>query len=670
MAWLATVWLAVTLPLLVLFALSVPAVYARKQTPLPAVRAGLDQLGIPVNWYATWWSVTLLVFATVCVGVATLIVWRRPGETVGWFVALFLVALGTANAPNMEALVWQRPALEPWARAAFQILLACLVLFLFTFPDGRFRPRWSWAVVAVAVVGLATARGSIAEPVTEAQFFALLLGLATGIAVQIHRYRRISTPQQREQARWVTVAMAVAVVTQLAFPLMEGIPAVARPGVGAAIHDMASVAAISAAFALVPLALAVALLRRRLWGLDIVVNRALVYGGVTAVLLVLYVGVATALGRSIGAPGNASGSLLAAALVAVAFAPLRDRIQRGVNRLLYGHRDEPYRVLSDLGQRLEATIAPHAVLHTIVDTVATALKSPYVAIAVHRGDDVDVAVATGTEVDDAVRLPLVHRHEPVGELRVAPRSRDETFNPSDRALLDDLARQAAAAVHAVELTKQLVSSRERLVTAREEERRRLRRDLHDGLGPALASMTLQAETACELVAEDPAMATKILSDLVSQLQASTADIRQLVYDLRPPALDDLGMVDALRSFLARAGSGGLELNLHLPDRMPPLSAAADVAIYRIVQEAVANVLRHAGATSCDVTFSAEGGAVVVDVVDDGVGIAGGVAEGVGLRSMRERAAELGGSCAVTGEPGAGTRVRVSLPRTSPIEVSG
>jgi signal transduction histidine kinase len=670
MAWVATVWLVVTVPLLALFVLSVPAVYARKQTPPPEVRAGLDQLGVAISWYATWWSVTLLAFATVCIFVAILIVWRRPRETVAWFVALFLVSLGTANAPNMEALVWQRPGLEPSASAAFQIFLACLVLFLFTFPDGHFRPRWSWAVVAVAVVGMAAARGSLAEPVTEALFAALLFGLVTGIAAQIHRYRRISTPQQREQMRWVTVAMAVAVVTQLAFPLMEDVPAVARPGVGAAIHDMASVAAISAAFALVPVALAVALLRRRLWGLDIVVNRALVYGGVTAVLLLLYVGVATGLGRSVGAPGNAGGSLLAAALVALAFAPLRDRIQRGVNRLLYGLRDEPYRVLSDLGQRLEATIAPHAVLHTIVDTVATALKSPYVAIAVQRGDDVEVAAATGTQVDDAVRLPLMHRHEPVGELRVAPRSRDETFNPADRALLDDLARQAAAAVHAVELTEQLVSSRERLVTAREEERRRLRRDLHDGLGPALASMTLQAETACELIGRDPATATNILADLVSQLQASTADIRQLVYDLRPPALDDLGMADALRTFLARAGSGGLELNLHLPDPMPPLSAAAEVAIYRIVQEAVANVLRHADASSCDVTFSAEDGVVVVDVVDDGVGIARTIAEGVGLRSMRERTAELGGTCSVTGAPGRGTRVRVSLPRTSPVEVSG
>lgn len=669
-AWLGALWAAMTIPLLALFALSVPAVYARKLEPLPQVAVGLDQMGVPYTWYATWWSLVLLAFAAVCVGVATLIVWRRPREKVAWFVALFLVSLGTANAPNMEALVWQRPALEPAATAAFQLFLACLVLFLFTFPDGRFRPRWSWAVVAVAVVGLAAARRSVAEPVTDALFFALIFGLAAGVAAQIHRYRRVSTPEGRQQTRWVTIAMAAGVAVQLAFPLLESVPTVTRPGVWAAVHDMASVAGISVGFSLVPFALAVALLRRRLWGVDVVVNRALVYAAVTVSLLIVYLAVATTLGRSLGGGGNAGGSLLAAALVALAFAPLRDRIQRGVNRVMYGQRDEPYRVLSDLGQRLEATIAPRAVLQTIVETVAAALKSPYVAIAVQRGDQREVAAATGTAVSPTLQLPLVHRREPVGHLCVAPRSTDEAFNPADRVLLDDLARQAAAAVHAVELTEQLVSSREHLVTAREEERRRLRRDLHDGLGPALASMTLQAETACELVAQQPDVATNILSDLVAQLQASTADIRRLVYDLRPPALDDLGLPEALRTFLTRAGTGDVELRLDVPDPLPQLSAAAEVVIYRIVLEAVTNVLRHARATTCAVAIVAEDGGVVVDVVDDGIGITSDITEGVGLRSMRERAGELGGSCSVTSSPGSGTRVRVTLPRTSPVEVGG
>ncbi len=157
-AWLAVGWAVLTVPLLGLFALSVPAVYARKLEPTPAVRVGLEQLGLSVTWYAAWWSTVLLTFAVVCFAVAALIVARRPRERAAWFAALFLVTLGAANAPSMEALVWQRPDLEGAATLAFQLLLACL-LFLFTFPDGRFQPRWSWLVVAGALAALVPARG-------------------------------------------------------------------------------------------------------------------------------------------------------------------------------------------------------------------------------------------------------------------------------------------------------------------------------------------------------------------------------------------------------------------------------------------------------------------------------------------------------------------------------
>ena len=668
--WLTVAWCAATLPLVGLFLLSLPAVHARKQTPLPAVRTGLDELGLSVSTYALWWSGVLLAFGLVCFAVAALIVARRPHDRAAWFGALFLVALGAANGPNTEALAWQRPELAGAATVAFQFFLACLVLFLFTFPDGRFHPRWTRAVVAAEVALLVLARGSVAGPVTEAVFWALLLGLGGGVAAQVHRYRRVSTAEQRQQTRWVTLAMGAAAVCQLLFPALEAVPALSRPGAGAALLDMASPAGISLGFSLIPLALAVALLRSRLWGLSVVVNRTLVYGTVTLALLAVYVGVAAAVGGVLDGAGAAGGSLLAAAVVVLVVAPLRARTQRGVNRLMYGQRDEPYQVLSDLGQRVEATLAPHAVLQTVVEAVAAALKVPYVDIVLRRDAVLDVAARTGSPSAELLELSLVHQHQPVGELRVAPRSPSEAFSPADRALLLDLARQAAAAVHAVRLTEELQQSRERLVTAREEERRRLRRDLHDGLGPALASMTLQAEAAGELVPERPEVAVSILSDLVLQLQSSTADIRRLIYDLRPPALDDLGLLEALQLFVTRAQSRQLRLELELPAAVPPLSAAAEVAIYRIVQEAVVNVIRHAGAGLCTVSLRAQDGGVVVEVVDDGVGVGADVTEGVGLRSMRERTAELGGACSVSAAPGGGTRISVLLPRTSPVEVTG
>jgi signal transduction histidine kinase len=656
-----TLWTALTIFVLGLFVASVPALYVRQLTPTPAVRAGLDQLGGPVGLYAGYWSAVLVAFAVLCVTVGGVIVWRRPRDGMAWFVALFLIVLGAANAPSIEALVWYRPAMAGAATAAFFLLWSCLILFLFLFPDGRLVPRWAW-LPATAAIAAAVGRGSLAGPPSDAAFFALLAGLLAGLAAQVYRYRRVSTFQQRQQTKWVTVAAAAAVAVQVVFPLLEGVLGLTRPGPGALVVDLANVTGVTAGFALIPLAVGVAVLRYRLWDVDVVINRTLVYGGLTAGLLAVYVAIVGGLGELVWARGDLGLSLLAAGVVALLFAQLRDRLQRGVNRLMYGQRDEPYQVLSELGRRLEATLVPEAVLPAIVETVAGALKLPYAAIALQRDGAVQTAVATGTPVADPLRLPLVHQHERVGELVVAPRSPTETFSPADRALLTDLARQASAAAHAVGLTGELQRSRERLVTAREEERRRMRRDLHDGLGPALASMTLQAEAARELLDREPDQAGRLLADLTAQLQASTADIRRLVYDLRPPALDDLGLVGALRTHLARVESATLRTVLEAPGELPALPAAVEVAAYRIAQEAVANMVHHAQARCCTVRLALdEEAALVVEVTDDGVGIAAAPPAGVGLRSMRERAAELGGACVVSARPEGGTRVRASLP---------
>jgi signal transduction histidine kinase len=657
-----TLWTALTIFVLGLFVASVPALYARQLTPTPVVRAGLDQLGVPVGLYAGYWSAVLVGFAALCVTVGGVIVWRRPRDGMAWFVALFLIVLGVANAPSMEALVWYRSAMAGAATAAFFLLWSCLILFLFLFPDGRLVPGWAWLPATAAIAAAVVGRGSLAGSPSDTAFFALLAGLLAGLAAQVYRYRRVSTFQQRQQTKWVTVAAAAAMVAQLAFPLLEGVPVLTRPGPGALVLDLVGVTGVTVSYALIPLAVGVAVLRYRLWDVDVVVNRTLVYGGLTAGLLAVYVAIVGGLGGLVWVRGDLGLSLLAAGVVALLFAQLRDRLQRGVNRLMYGQRDEPYQVLSELGRRLEATLVPEAVLPAIVETVAGALKLPYAAIALQRDGAVQTAVATGTPVADPLRLPLVHQHERVGELVVAPRSPTETFSPADRALLTDLARQASAAAHAVGLTGELQRSRERLVTAREEERRRMRRDLHDGLGPALASMTLQAEAARELLDREPDQAGRLLADLTAQLQASTADIRRLVYDLRPPALDDLGLVGALRTHLARVESATLRTVLEAPGELPALPAAVEVAAYRIAQEAVANMVHHAQARCCTVRLALdEEAALVVEVTDDGVGIAAAPPAGVGLRSMRERAAELGGACVVSARPEGGTRVRASLP---------
>jgi signal transduction histidine kinase len=364
------------------------------------------------------------------------------------------------------------------------------------------------------------------------------------------------------------------------------------------------------------------------------------------------------LGALFQARGSFLPAMLATGLIAILFQPLRQRLQRGVNRLVYGQRDEPYGVLSQLGRRLEATLDPAAVLSTIVETVAQTLKLPYVAITLKDGPEYRVAASTGEPVDEPLALPLTHQGETIGQLICGPRGGDESFRGEERLLLEDIARQAGVALHAVRLNADLQRSRERLVVTREEERRRIRRDLHDGLGPALASQTLKIGSARALIEQDPEAAKTLLRHIEKDSAAALEDIRRLVYNLRPPALDELGLLRAIQQDAPR--HPGLNITFELPPEIQELSAAVEVAVYRIVQEALANAVRHAGATNVTVQMDT-GNVLRLKVIDDGRGLPVDFQSGVGLRSMRERAEELGGTFNINSTKGGGTTVEVRLP---------
>jgi signal transduction histidine kinase len=416
------------------------------------------------------------------------------------------------------------------------------------------------------------------------------------------------------------------------------------------------------ALTLLPVAVGIAILKYRLYDIDLLINRTLVYGTLTACVVGIYVLAVGGLGALLQAQGNLAVALLATALVAVLFQPLRSRLQRGVNRLMYGERDDPYAVISRLGRRLEAALAPETVLPTIAETIAQALKLPYAAILLKEGEGFRTAAAYGSPTGEPEALPLVYQREEIGRLVLSPRAPREGFSDADRRLLEDLARQAEVAVHAVRLTADLQRSRERLVATREEERRRLRRDLHDGLGAQLAGLNIQAGTLRRLIGRDPAAADELVVELREELRGAIADIRRLVYDLRPPALDDLGLVEALRRLAERYGSEGGKLHVlvEVPEELLHLPAAVEVAVYRIAQETLTNVVRHARAKTCIVRLVVKED-VILEIVDDGVGILKERGAGVGLSSMRERASELGGSCVVEYVPEGGTRVLVRLP---------
>jgi signal transduction histidine kinase len=289
------------------------------------------------------------------------------------------------------------------------------------------------------------------------------------------------------------------------------------------------------AFALLFLAVfaCIAILRYRLYDIDLLMHRTLVYGTLSAFVIGTYMLAVAGFGALFQARGNLGIPLVATVIVAVLFQPLRSRLQRGVNRLMYSERDDPSAVTSRLGSRLEVTLSPEAVLPTIVETISQALKLPYVAILMKEGEGFRSGAAYRSPRTEPEALPLIYQREEIGRLVIAPRAPGEQFSSSDRSLLEELVRQTEVAVHAVRLTADLQSSRERLVTTREEERRRLRRDLRDGIGPTLTDLALQLHAVRELVRSKPGDAEETLARLGRRTEKTLAEMRRLIYGLRP-----------------------------------------------------------------------------------------------------------------------------------------
>jgi signal transduction histidine kinase len=607
---------------------------------------------------------------------------RRPDLPFGWLLSgcAAVVSVGVAIASQSYA------ALSHGGTDSSVLRFACLlgtVQFLpvavqglvnVRFPSGRISSRFGRILDRLLVGGIAlglvsgllgdwslelvtadgsvrtmgnpltdgTVLGEIASGLTVAVPLVILVGIVAGL--RIVRLAWTATGIERDQLRWRALGVVLALVL---FPL--------------AVTESLPLAVNLVDGLLFTATLVIPIVRYRLWAIDTIIRRSAAYLLVT----VLVAGVFAALAVGVAAlAGERVGLVTAAVITALVFGPALRRGQHLVDELFYGHRSDPYRALSDLSQRLDAVAAPGTVLTTVVTTVAESLRLPYVAI--ERSSDGSVLARHGElESADAEvgRWPLVSQGTDVGTLVAAPRRGESTLDDRDRVVLADLARQAGAAVHAEALTADLAASRQRIVEAREEERRRLRRELHDGLGPLLTSVGLNLDAVRTQLADrqgDPLALLALAKDASSQ---AISDLRTVVHSLRPPALDDLGVAGAITAHARRLADGSpIDIEVETRD-LPHLPAAIEVALFRIAVEGITNAVRHAEAGSCRVRLCADDEVAVVEVVDDG---ASGTpwAPGVGIVAMRERVAELGGTLEIGPIEGGGRlRAEFPLPRS-------
>lgn len=631
----------------------------------------------------SFWLMGLV--ASLAYGGAALAVHRSPAT----LLRRLLGAVGLTEGASLLAQEWARfsptAPLQPWSlwlgswlwAAGYVAILTVLPLLL---PEGRllstrWRPTLALSGVSIAASslwwallpyplqdfpeGLAGAVNPVgveavaSAPVSLPVVGVLLAAVATAAASLVLRWRR-ATGVERQQLKWVVLGMGATLSLVAA---AQAVP------VGA-VDPLAALAMLP-----LPLTIGVAVLRHGLWHVDVVLSRSLAYAALVAIAAVLYLAVGALLG---GVLGPSTGALVAAGLILLLVLALHGPLQRQVNRWVHGDPDEPLVALIRLGERLSAAADPEdlagKVLPSVVARVCRALRATQARLTLRDGTVVVHGAAAKPTAPGEIELPVESGGEELGVLSL---TRPGGFSRADRRVLERLAQQTGVAAHAVLLAREARRARESVILAREDERRRLRHDLHDGLGPSLAAVALHVETARDLAAHHPATAIELLDALVPRLTALVADVRALVHELRPPNLDELGLAAAVRELCVRLSTPTTRVHVQASP-LGALPAAVEVAAYRIAGEAATNAVRHASASRVDVVLR-RAATLVVEVSDDGHGLPrragangaggpprGGARRGLGLQSMRQRAEELGGSLTVTSSP-SGTRVVAELP---------
>lgn len=630
---------------------------------VPGAALALISTGVALSWYASAPDPGYLALdaaaGLTCAVVGGLVLSRRPRHPIGLLFSLSGLGLAAQACTGGYAVAahaggWPLDGLAFWlTNWVFFLGLAPVLVTLLLLPDGQlpsaaWRPvlvvelvlgavvtavlmlrdeAWAWGVVVENPLG----RLSTDEVVGPVFGIVTVTAAVTGAAAIVSRLRSERGAVERRQMYpllGAALAIGVAVVTDTALPAGSPI----------------GIWVVALTLPLLPIAVAFSVFRYRLFEIEVAVRRSLVYVVASALLLGVYVGVVAV----VDAP------VLGTAVVALAFAPVRDRVQRAMARWFFGNRRDPAAALSLLSRRLES--ASETPLVDAAQTVAVTLRLPAATVVNTREE---IVSTYGSEPVDGLRVSLVAGGRVEGELRVARRSAEERLSAADEAVLTELARPLALALAAARLDAEVHRSRALLVRAREEERRRMRQELHDGLGPGLAAIGMELDLAIALAGQREAVGTHATARARRLAAQLIDDVRQIVHELRPAALDDLGLVGALEDLALTPGAGP---RVRVESAaLPQLPAAIEVAAYRIAQEALTNAVRHAEASSVTIALDVRASWLHVEIRDDGRGLPQQVVEGVGSSSMRERATEVGGRFWRGPASGAGTIVRAELP---------
>ncbi len=629
--------------------------------------------------------------------VGALIASRQPGNAIGW---LFLTTTAGAGTLFFTDEYWrlaveQVPRLPGAAWAAWFsdwlwiILLTVPVVFVpLLFPDGhlpsrRWRPFAWFAGGFMALAGFTFALdpavrtfARLRNPLgveairplvgfMEGPGFMVVLLLGVGSVVSlILRFRR-ARGQERQQIKWFAFGAAFLVTAFLASAVL--------PLLGVTISPIAETIMIAFAYMALPLGAGIAILKHGLYDIDVVINRTLLFGLLAAFITIVYVGIVVGIGALVGGDDNVFLSIVATALIALVFQPVRTRAGHLANRLVYGKRATPYEVLSSFSDQLEDTYSSEEILPRMAQMIGEATGTERSRVWLHVGSELRPEAAwPDVEAGSAMRLsgadlpsfpegerpfPVRHQGELLGALSVTT-SRREPLNPTQEKLISDLAGQAGLILRNVRLIEELRASRQRLVAAQDEERRRLERNIHDGAQQQLVALTVQLRLAQSLASKTAPNVAELLEKLKVQTTDALNDLRDLARGIYPPLLADKGLAAALQA-QTRKVPFPVEVQ---PDGVGRYPQEAEAAAYFCVLEALQNIAKYAGASSAVVRLAEEDGRLMFSVQDDGQGFDPATTpKGSGLQNMTDRLEALGGSVEITSAPGRGTSVTGRIP---------